>query len=195
MYITENIKRIIDVVASVFTLVILSPFYIILGIGVKLSSKGPVFYTHTRMGRYGNPFKIYKFRSMYINSEANGPSLSSTNDPRITPFGRFIRKMRFDEFPQFYNVLIGDMSLVGPRPERHFFIKQIVELAPHYLLLYKIRPGITSWGQVKFGYAENVDEMIDRLKFDIIYLENMSIYVDLKIMIYTIRTVLEGSGK
>ena len=191
----ENIKRVIDVVASVFALIILSPFYIFLAIGVKTSSKGPIIYSHSRMGRYGKPFKIFKFRSMHIDAEFNGPALSSKNDPRITNFGRFMRKMRFDEFPQFYNVLIGDMSLVGPRPERQFYVNQIVERAPYYLLLFKVRPGITSWGQVKFGYAENVDEMIERLNFDIIYLENMSLYVDIKIMIYTIKTVLEGSGK
>lgn len=191
----ENIKRIIDVVASALALIILSPFYIFLSIGVKLSSKGPIFYSHTRMGRYGKSFRIYKFRSMVVDAELNGPALSSKGDSRITSFGKFMRKMRFDEFPQFYNVLIGDMALVGPRPERHFYIEQIIKRAPHYLLLYKVRPGITSWGQVKFGYAENVDEMIERLKFDVIYLENMSIYVDLKIMIYTIKTVLEGSGK
>jgi len=190
-----NLKRVMDVLVSALALIILSPVFIILAIGVKISSKGPIFYTHKRMGRYGKPFTIYKFRSMIVDSENEGPALSRDNDPRITPFGRFMRKMRFDEFPQFYNVLVGDMSLVGPRPERHFFIKKIIEKAPHYLLLYKIRPGITSWGQVKFGYAENVDEMVERLKYDIIYIENMSIYVDLKIMIYTIKTVLEGSGK
>ena len=132
---------------------------------------------------------------MYVDAEKNGPALSSKHDPRVTPFGRFMRKMRFDEFPQFYNVLIGDMSLVGPRPERQFYVELITERAPHYLLLFKVRPGITSWGQVKFGYAENVDEMIERLNYDIIYLENMSLYVDLKILIYTVKTVLEGSGK
>lgn len=191
----ENLKRLIDVVISTLVLIILSPLYVFLSVGVKLSSKGPILYYHERMGRYGKPFRIYKFRSMVVDAEANGPALSSQNDPRITNFGKFMRKMRFDEFPQFYNVLIGDMSLVGPRPERQFFVDQIVEQASHYLLLFKVRPGITSWGQVKFGYAENVDEMIERLKFDIIYLENMSLYVDIKIMIYTVKTVLEASGK
>jgi len=191
----ENIKRIIDVIASIFALIILSPIYIFLALGVKFSSKGPILYSHERMGRYGKPFKIYKFRSMIVNAETDGPALSSHFDPRVTNFGRFMRKMRFDEFPQFFNVLIGDMSLVGPRPERQFYVEKITARAPHYLMLFKVRPGITSWGQVKFGYAENVDEMIERLNFDIIYLENMSLYVDIKIMIYTIKTVLEGSGK
>lgn len=191
----ENVKRITDVVVSVIALVLLSPLYLFLAVGVKLSSKGPVFYSHKRIGRYGKLFSIYKYRSMFINAEQNGPALSSKNDTRITSFGRFMRKTRLDEFPQFFNVLIGDMALVGPRPERQFYARQIIKRAPYYLLLYRVRPGITSWGQVKFGYAENVDEMIERLQFDIIYLENMSIYVDLKILIYTIKTVLEGSGK
>jgi exopolysaccharide biosynthesis polyprenyl glycosylphosphotransferase len=191
----ENAKRVIDVLFSTLALIILSPFLLFLAIGVKLSSKGPILYSHERVGRYGKPFNIYKFRSMFIDAEKNGPALSSKDDPRVTRFGRLMRKMRFDELPQFYNVLTGDMSIVGPRPERQYYIEQIVHHAPHYLLLFKVRPGITSWGQVKFGYAENVTEMIQRLNYDIIYLENMSLYVDLKIMIYTIKTVFEASGK
>ncbi len=132
---------------------------------------------------------------MYVDAEKDGPSLSSEGDPRITPLGRFLRKVRFDELPQFVNVLKGDMSLVGPRPEREFYIEQIVQRAPHYYSVFKVRPGITSWGQVKYGYAENVDEMVDRLKYDIIYLENMSLYLDIKILIYTVKIVFEGSGK
>jgi exopolysaccharide biosynthesis polyprenyl glycosylphosphotransferase len=190
-----NLKRIIDIIASIFALIILSPLFLALIIGVKLSSKGPVFYTHERIGRYGKPFMIYKFRSMYSNAEANGPALSSHNDSRITGFGMFMRKMRLDEIPQFYNVLIGDMSLVGPRPERQYFIDQIIKTAPHFNHLQKVRPGITSWGQVKFGYASNVEEMIERLKYDILYIENMSLLVDFKILIYTIKTILNASGK
>jgi exopolysaccharide biosynthesis polyprenyl glycosylphosphotransferase len=191
----ENLKRIIDVITSIFCLIILSPVYLFLAIGVKLSSKGPVLYSHERIGRYGKPFTIYKFRSMYCNAETDGPALSSHNDSRITGFGMFMRKMRLDESPQFYNVLIGDMSLVGPRPERQHFIDQIIKTAPHFNHLQKVRPGITSWGQVKFGYASNVEEMIERLKYDILYIENMSLLVDLKILIYTIKTILNASGK
>jgi len=191
----QNVKRLLDVLVAIFAMVLLSPVYLILAIGVITSSKGPVFYSHERIGRYGKPFTIYKFRSMVANAEKNGPALSSTADSRITPFGKFLRKMRLDELPQFYNVLIGDMSLVGPRPERQYFIDQIVKKAPHFYHLQKVRPGITSWGQVKFGYASNVDEMIQRLKYDILYIENMSLLVDLKILIYTIKTVLQGSGK
>lgn len=191
----QSAKRLIDVSVSLFVLTVFSPVYVLVGIGVKASSKGPVFYSHERIGLHGKPFYIHKFRSMYIDAEKAGPALSSKNDPRITPFGRFLRKVRLDEIPQFYNVLIGEMSIVGPRPERQYFIDKIVEKAPHYKHLHKVRPGITSWGQVKYGYAENVDEMVERLKYDILYIENMSIYVDLKILIYTALIVMQGRGK
>jgi len=190
-----NIKRILDIVISVLAIVILIPAFIFISIGVLLSSAGPLFYTHERIGRYGKPFKIIKFRSMYVNAEKDGPALSTQNDKRITKFGRFMRKSRLDEIPQFFNVIKGEMSLVGPRPERQFFIDQIMKKATHYAHLQKVRPGITSWGQVKFGYAENVDEMIERLKYDLIYIENMSLYVDFKIMIYTIKIILQRKGK
>lgn len=191
----ENTKRFMDIVGSILFMTVGIPLYIILAIGVKLSSKGPIIYSHERIGRFGKPFKIYKFRSMVVDAEKNGPALSSKNDSRITPFGRFLRKTRLDEIPQFYNVLKGDMSLVGPRPERQYYIDQIVPRAPLFRHLLRVRPGITSWGQVKFGYAENVDQMIERLRYDLIYIENMSIYFDIKIMIYTIKTVFQASGK
>ena len=190
-----SLKRIFDVVLSVFVLIFFSWLYLLLAIGVKLSSKGPIFYWHERVGLHGNPFRIFKFRSMFIDAEKHGPALSSTFDPRITPFGRFLRKSRLDEIPQFYNVLIGDMSIVGPRPERQFFIDQIVKIAPNYKHLHKVRPGITSWGQVKYGYAENVEQMVQRLKYDILYIENMSLLVDFKIMIYTVLIIFQGRGK
>ena len=191
----QSVKRIIDIVASIMVLTLFSWVYIIVAIAVKMTSKGPVFYSHERIGWHGKPFMIHKFRSMFIDAEKAGPALSSKLDPRITPLGRFLRKVRLDEIPQFYNVLIGEMSIVGPRPERQFFIDQIVLKAPHYKHLHKVRPGITSWGQVKYGYAENVDEMVQRLKYDIIYIENMSLGVDMKIMIYTALIVIQGRGK
>lgn len=188
-------KRAGDILISSIALLLLSPLYLFTAIGVKLSSPGPIFYAQERIGKGGKPFHIFKFRSMIVNAEKAGPALSSDHDPRITNFGRFMRKVRLDEVPQFYNVLIGDMSLVGPRPERQFFIDQIVKEAPHYTHLLKVKPGITSWGMVKYGYAENVEQMIRRMKFDLLYIENMSLLVDLKILIYTVQTVLMGRGK
>ncbi len=190
----ENLKHFMDIVISLFALVFLSPLCIFLIIGIKLTSKGPVFYSHERIGRYGKPFTLYKFRSMYVGAEKNGPELSSKSDDRVTKFGRFMRKHRLDEIPNFYNVLKGEMSLVGPRPERKYFKDRIINKAPHYVHLLKVRPGITSWGQVKFGYAENVDQMIKRLKYDLIYIDNMSLYVDFKIIIYTLITIIRGRG-
>ena len=189
------IKRGFDILFSFIALILLLPLYIVLAIGVKRSSPGPVFYKQERIGYKGKPFNIIKFRSMRNNAEESGPMLSSKDDTRITPFGKFMRQYRLDETPQFFNVLIGDMSLVGPRPERQYYIDQITERVPYYKLLLGIRPGITSWGQVKFGYAENVDEMIERLRWDLLYIENMSIQMDIKILIYTVMIVLKKEGK
>lgn len=191
----KNTKRALDICISAIALALLSPIFAIVSVIIKLNSKGTVFYSQERVGRNGKPFKIYKFRTMVADAERHGtPLLSNKNDPRITEVGRFLRKYRIDETPQFWNVIKGDMSIVGPRPERKFFADQIIERAPYYALTYQIRPGITSWGMVKYGYAQNVDEMIARSKYDLIYLDNMSLLIDLKIILYTVKTVLTGKG-
>ena len=191
----KNIKRTFDVTVSILMLILLSPLFLLLAIRVKTESEGPVFYRQERIGLKEKPFQIIKFRTMRKDAEADGPQLSSDDDPRVTKSGRIMRKYRLDELPQFWNVLKGEMSLVGPRPERKFFINKIIEIAPFYTLLYQTRPGITSWGMVKYGYASKVEEMAERSKFDLLYISNMSILVDLKIMLYTILTILEGKGK
>lgn len=190
-----SVKRLADIFLSLLAMILLSPVYLVTAIIVKCTSPGPVFYAQERVGYHGRPFRMHKFRSMYVDAEQSGPALSKDDDPRITPFGRFMRKVRLDEIPQFYNVLKGTMSIVGPRPERQFYIDQIVKRAPEYLLLQRVKPGITSWGQVKYGYASNVDEMVERLRYDLLYLDNMSLTTDLKIMVYTAQIILQGRGK
>jgi exopolysaccharide biosynthesis polyprenyl glycosylphosphotransferase len=194
-YWQKVIKRLIDVVVSAMCFVLLIPIYLYITLRVRMSSVGPIFYKQLRIGLNGKPFYIIKFRSMYLDAEDGGPQLSKTGDDRCTPWGALMRKWRLDELPQFWNVLRGEMSLVGPRPERQFYIEKIMQRAPHYRHLLKVRPGITSWGQVKYGYASTVDEMVQRLKFDILYIENMSLSLDFKIMFYTILVVLQGRGK
>ena len=190
------LKRAIDMVAAVAAMVLLLPLLLYTALRVKFSSKGSIFFRQERVGLHGKKFFITKFRSMYEDAEAGGPALSDgLNDPRITHWGKTMRKFRLDELPQFYHVLIGDMSLVGPRPERAFYIAQIEKQAPHVKILHTVRPGITSWGQVKYGYADTVAQMIERLRFDILYIENMSLLVDFKIMIYTVLIIAQGRGK
>lgn len=189
------IKRFMDLSVSITAMILLIPAYIILAILVKTSSKGPVFFLQERIGKNGVPFNIIKFRTMVTDAEKSGPQLSSEDDDRITVVGKFMRKVRLDETPQFWNVIKGDMSLVGPRPERQYFIDKIRERDPQFLQLNKVKPGITSWGQVKYGYAENVDQMLQRMKYDLLYIKNMSISIDLKIIFYTIIIVFRGSGK
>jgi len=190
----QNVKQVMDFVISIFAIIMLLPLSFALIIGVKLSSSGPILYKQDRIGRFGREFQIFKFRSMYHNAEENGPELSSKHDPRVTRFGQMMRKHRLDEIPNFLNVLRGEMALVGPRPEREYFIDKIILTAPHYTHLQKVKPGITSWGQVKYGYAENVQEMIKRLRYDILYIENMSLFVDVKILFYTVITIVKGRG-
>ena len=188
-------KRLFDIVLSFLVLILLSPFLCIIAIIIKKTSTGKILYTQERIGKNNQPFNIYKFRSMIENAEGDMPQLTQENDLRITKIGSFIRKYRIDELPQLFNVLKGDMSIVGPRPERRYFIDEISKTTPKYQLLQRIKPGITSLGMVKFGYAHNVPEMIQRMRYDILYIENMSISLDLKILFYTVSTVLQGKGK
>lgn len=189
------IKRAFDIVVSAAMLVLLSPLYLILTLLVWYSSKGPVFYRQERIGLHGLPFEIIKFRTMCVHAETETPQLSADNDPRITKVGKWMRKYRLDELPQFWNILRGDMSIVGPRPERRYFINQIEEKAPYYCMIYKIRPGLTSWGPIKVGYTDTLDKMIRRLNYDIVYVENMSLTLDIKIMFHTIGVIFNGKGQ
>jgi len=189
------IKRAADVFISILVLIVLSPLFLVISILIKCTSAGPVLYRQERIGLYGRPFMILKFRTMYDHAEQDVPMLSCTDDERITSIGRFLRKYRLDELPQFINIIKGDMSIVGPRPERQYFIDKITEKAPYYCMLYKIRPGLTSWGPIKVGYTDTIEKMIERLKYDIAYTENMSIELDLKILFYTIGVIVDGKGQ
>jgi putative colanic acid biosynthesis UDP-glucose lipid carrier transferase len=188
-------KRCFDIIFSLSVMIFGAPIFILLYLVTKFTSKGPVFFKQERLGKFGKPFMMYKFRSMCLNAEKHGPQLSSENDPRITKWGRIIRITRLDELPQFWNVLKGDMSLVGPRPERRHFAKKIIARDPNYRKLAQLKPGLTSIGQVEFGYAENVDEMCTRLQYDLAYINDMSFNADLRIILQTVRVMVQKKGK
>ena len=189
------IKRAFDIITSAIGLLVLSPLFGLIALQIKLGSKGPVFYSQERVGLYGLPFKIYKFRTMIDHAESGVPQLTLDDDPRITKGGRWLRKYRLDELPQLWNILRGDMSIVGPRPERPYFIEQIMKEAPYYCLLYKVRPGLTSWGPIRVGYTDTMEKMIERLNSDVVYVENMSLLLDLKILFFTIGVIIHGKGQ
>lgn len=191
---SQNVKRLLDVILSGILLLICSPLMAVAAILVRRASPGPAIYRQQRIGKHQRPFTIYKFRTMCQNAEGGTPMLSQHDDPRITSIGKVLRKYRIDELPQLWNVIKGDMSMVGPRPEREYFIRKIMEQAPYYALIYQVRPGITSWGMVKYGYASNLEQMIERTRYDLIYITNMSIFIDMKLLIYTIDTVITGRG-
>lgn len=188
------LKTIFDYLVTLLCLIILIPVIVILAISIKSTGKGPVIYSQKRIGRNGKPFVIHKFRTLHYGNDEEILLISGKEDKRITSLGRFMRKHKFDEIPNFLNVLKGEMSLIGPRPEQQFYIDQIVLREPRYKQLQLIKPGITSWGQVKYGYASNVDEMIKRMEYDLFYLNNRSFLFDLKIAFYTLVIIFKGQG-
>ncbi len=191
----QNIKLIADIFVATLLLLLLSPLLVYVAIRTLLSSKGNILYTQERIGKHGIPFNMYKFRSMEQNAENNGPQLSKDGDNRITKWGKIMRKWRLDELPQLWNIIKGDMSFIGYRPERAFYANQIIEKNPYYKFLYELKPGLTSWGMVKFGYAENIEQMEERMQFDLLYAHNASIFLDIKIMLHTLRIILLAKGK
>lgn len=188
-------KRVIDVVVSFIMLILSAPVLIATSIAIKIDSRGPVIYKQERSGLNGKVFKVYKFRSMYQDAEKRtGPIWSTKDDPRITRVGKFIRRVRIDELPQIWNVFKGEMSLVGPRPERPFFVEQLAKEIPYYKRRLRVRPGITGWAQVKHKYDENIEDVRTKLQFDLFYIENMSLKTDIKILFRTVFVVLFGKG-
>ncbi|PIQ62503.1 MAG: exopolysaccharide biosynthesis polyprenyl glycosylphosphotransferase [Bacteroidetes bacterium CG12_big_fil_rev_8_21_14_0_65_60_17] len=190
------VKRLLDVVVSLVVLLIGLPLWIVIGLLVRVTSHGPAIYRQKRIGRHGKPFTMYKFRTMKNNAEAGtGPVWAQANDPRYTALGRWLRRTRLDEIPQFVNVLRGDMSLVGPRPERPYFVEKLARDIPLYNRRHRVKPGITGWAQVKWKYDTSLEDVRQKVKYDLFYIENMSLKRDFQILFRTIYTALRGSGQ
>lgn len=191
---TTVFKRVVDVVISVFGLVLLVPLFFLVGLLIKIDSPGPVLYRQLRVGLRGQPYMIWKFRSMERDAEKSGPRWAEKHDPRISRVGRFLRKLRIDELPQLYNVLRGEMSLVGPRPERPVFVNQLRKKIPYYDIRHTVRPGVTGWAQTQFRYGSSTEDAHTKLQYDLYYVKNMSLALDLRILTETTRVVLFGEG-
>ncbi|HWM92306.1 MAG TPA: TIGR03013 family XrtA/PEP-CTERM system glycosyltransferase [Thermoanaerobaculia bacterium] len=187
-------KRLLDIIAASIGLLLALPFMVLVALAVKLDSRGPILFRQERIGRGRKPFNVWKFRSMRTDAEKNGPVWARQEDPRVTRVGRFIRNTRLDELPQLWNVLVGDMSLVGPRPERELFVQQLLETSPYYGQRLVVRPGLTGWAQIKVPYASSFEESIEKLKYDLYYIKNMSLFLDISILLSTARIVLLGRG-
>lgn len=190
----RNVKRIFDFIIALVAMILLSPLFAICYVAVRREDGGPAIFKQKRIGRFGRPFYIYKFRSMKIDAEKKGPSLfnGEENDPRLTKVGRFLRRHHLDELPQLWNVLKGDMSFVGPRPERAFYIRQIEKKDPRYYMLYQIRPGVTSYATLYNGYTDTIEKMLTRLQYDLDYLEHRSWSLDLTIILKTCLYIMFG---
>jgi polysaccharide biosynthesis protein PslA len=188
-------KRLLDIIISICVMIVLLPLIVYVAIRVKFSSRGPILYLQERVGYKGKIFTMRKFRSMYVNAETNGPRLSVSNDHRITPWGRVMRRWKLDELPQLWNVLVGEMSIVGPRPEREYYIRQLKMKEQPVERLLEVKPGITSLGMINFGYADNVAGMVERMKYDQLYMEKKSLTLDMMIMVRTLKVIFTAKNR
>ncbi len=192
---TRFVKRTLDIILSLILLILLAPLLIMVAVLIKLDSRGPVIFSQDRVGKSRKKYRVHKFRSMMDNAEKEtGPVWAVDDDARVTRVGRVIRKLRIDELPQLWNVLKGEMSFVGPRPERNHFVKQLEEIIPYYGVRFSVKPGVTGWAQVCYGYGASVEDAVEKLNYELFYIKNMSIYMDLMIVLKTVKTVLFGKG-